>query len=402
MNPDRRHRWLWAWVVIGLVVVIAAASGVTYALVRHPSAPSSAGGSGARHGSSTTSTPGGAQASTPTTAHPVARLAVASSAPRSGAHAVRSNSTIQVRLSTSVSLGTLRPTLSPAVAGTWRQTSPTVLTFTPKGPLTPYTSETVTIPGGRRGLRATDGSRLSSSVRIHFTVAAGSTLRLQELLAELHYLPLRFTPRGGTRAVQDTALPQRGAFAWRWAHSSSHLTGQWARGTDNVITKGAVMSFEQQAGLSVDGIAGPSVWKALLADKAANHMDRSPYTSVLVSKTLPEHLTLWDNGRVRFANVPVNTGLAGAQTTNGTYPVFEHVVASDMKGTNPNGSTYNDPHVPWASYFNHGEALHGFPRASYGFPQSNGCVEMPISDAGKLWPSTPIGTLVTVIGPNAT
>ena len=29
-----------------------------------------------------------------------------------------------------------------------------------------------------------------------------------------------------------------------------------------------------------------------------------------------------------------------------------------MKGTNVDGSTYDDPNVPYASYFNGGDALH--------------------------------------------
>ena len=86
-------------------------------------------------------------------------------------------------------------------------------------------------------------------------------------------------------------------------------------------------------------------------------------------------------------------------TTDGTYPVFEHVTSSRMQGTNPDGTKYDDPDVPWASYFNGGDALHGFVRATYGSPQSNGCVEMRISDAAKVWPLAPIGTLVTVVGP---
>ncbi len=98
----------------------------------------------------------------------------------------------------------------------------------------------------------------------------------------------------------------------------------------------------------------------------------------------------------------MNTGAPGADTADGTYPVFEHVPSSRMTGTNPDGSTYDDPAVPWASYFNGGDALHGFPRASYGSPQSNGCVEMSISDAQTLWPLTPVGTLVTVVGPPVT
>ena len=37
-----------------------------------------------------------------------------------------------------------------------------------------------------------------------------------------------------------------------------------------------------------------------------------------------------------------------------------------MAGTNPDGSHYDDPGVPWVSYFHGGDALHGFIRASYG------------------------------------
>ena len=68
-----------------------------------------------------------------------------------------------------------------------------------------------------------------------------------------------------------------------------------------------------------------------------------------------------------------------------------------MRGRNPDGSRYVDPGIKWISYFYGGEAIHGFDRGSYGFPQSVGCVETPISTAGKIWPYTPIGTLVSIV-----
>jgi lipoprotein-anchoring transpeptidase ErfK/SrfK len=49
------------------------------------------------------------------------------------------------------------------------------------------------------------------------------------------------------------------------------------------------------------------------------------------------------------------------------------------------------------SYFNGGDAIHGFNRASYGSAQSLGCVELPFSEAERVFPYTPIGTLVTVM-----
>ncbi len=177
------------------------------------------------------------------------------------------------------------------------------------------------------------------------------------------------------------------------------LSSLWTEGAEDVITKGAVMNFENQNGLAVDGLAGREVWSALLADVASGKLNANPYTYVFVSKQLPEALTLFENGAPKLVNILVNTGAPGADTVDGTYPVFEHVVSSRMVGTNPDGSTYDDPDVPWASFFNGGDALHGFVRASYGFPQSNGCVEMPIAEAAQVWPLTPIGTLVTVVGP---
>jgi lipoprotein-anchoring transpeptidase ErfK/SrfK len=197
-------------------------------------------------------------------------------------------------------------------------------------------------------------------------------------------------------------MPQAGTFAWRWPGLPASLTSLWTEGVPSAITKGAVMTLENQNGLSVDASAGPHVWTVLLDDAAKEATNQVPYTYVEVSKVLPEALTLWLNGVPKFQGVPVNTGAPGADTTDGTYEVFEHVTASEMKGTNPDGSTYDDPNVPWASYFNGGDALHGFVRTTYGSPQSNGCVEMSVADASATWPYTPIGTLVTVDGPPVT
>ena len=98
------------------------------------------------------------------------------------------------------------------------------------------------------------------------------------------------------------------------------------------------------------------------------------------------------NGRLG----PVNTGIPPAPTAQGMFAVFEHAPSVTMSGTNPDGSHYSDPGVPYVSYFNGGDALHGFLRASYGSAQSLGCVEMPYSEAAAVYPYTPIGTLVDV------
>jgi lipoprotein-anchoring transpeptidase ErfK/SrfK len=67
-----------------------------------------------------------------------------------------------------------------------------------------------------------------------------------------------------------------------------------------------------------------------------------------------------------------------------------------MSGTNPDGSHYNDPGVPWVSYFNGGDAVHGFLRGSYGTPQSLGCVELPIATAQRVYSKLALGDIVVV------
>jgi len=377
-KPPRRLRaWLMA---IGALLLVIAAIGVAYRVGR--SSPD--------HNNSSDS---------PTTVVHAATLSIRSTSPAAGAHTAPSNGKISITFSSPVSLGSVTPTLAPAVAGRWVQASSTTVRYDLAAPLIPSSSEVVTVPGGPHGVRAKDGGLLPESTSFTFTVADGSFLRLQELLAELDYLPVTFTPIGSPQSTVDAAEAQYGSFAWRWPNLPANLTSLWVQGEPSVITKAAVMTFENQNGLAVDGLAGPEVWTMLLQDAATTKVDSSPYTYVLVSKVLPENLTLYNDGTAQYSNIPVNTGAPGADTTDGTYPVFEHVTSSVMKGTNPDGTTYDDPDVPWASYFNGGDALHGFVRAKYGFPQSNGCVEMTVADAGMLWPLTPIGTLVTVVGP---
>jgi len=320
--------------------------------------------------------------------------------PAPGAQNVAPNTTISVTFSAPVSLRKAMPQLSPAIGGKWVQTSATTLSYALDSPLIPATQEVLTIPGGSSGVHATNGAILGASHTVTFNVAAGDTLRLQQLLAGLNFLPVGFTPTGPAPSRADLAQDQTGTFTWRWPGLPAELTSQWTQGTANEITRAAVEAFETQNGLGVDGIAGPAAWTALINDTINNKTNATPYIYVLVNKTVPQNLTLWNNGAAQYVGIPVNTGAPGADTVDGTYAVFEHVRYSDMKGTNPDGSTYNDPNVPYASYFNGGDALHGFIRASYGSPQSNGCVEMTYANAAQVWPLTPIGTLVTVIGPD--
>ncbi len=377
--PPRRHRA--AWTVSALAVVVIAVGVGAFVAGRHSHGANAAGNG------TTTSTTGAAP------------LTVVSTTPANGATNVPSDQVVTVHLSEPVAGVSGMPAFTPPVSGAWTQVGRSTLTFTATAPFIPTATETLTFGAGTSGPHGRNGTVLAAPTTLSFTVAQASTERLQQLLAQLNYLPLSFTPAGGLASPIEAATAQTGTFNWRWPGTPVSLTSLWTEGSEDVITKGSVMNFENQHGLSADGLAGRRVWSALLADAATGRVNAKPYTYVFVSKQLPEALTLYENGAPVMVNVAVNTGAPGADTVDGTYPVFEHVTSSEMKGTNPDGSTYDDPNVPWASYFNGGDALHGFVRATYGSPQSNGCVEMPIPQAAQLWPLTPIGTLVTVVGP---
>jgi peptidoglycan hydrolase-like protein with peptidoglycan-binding domain len=319
---------------------------------------------------------------------------IVSVTPAAGATQVPSDATISVQFSRPLSAHSPTPSLSPAAPGTWQLVSPTTFDFVASAPLVPSSSETVTIPAGAAGVTSSTGKKLRQPSTVGFTVAQGSTLRLQQLLAELGYLPVSFTPAGPLSAPQEAAAPQEGTFSWRWTEPAS-LVSLWTMGTPNQITKGAVMAFESQYNLKADGMAGPMVWQQLLTAASAGTVTTAPYNYVYVTETLPETTTVYSDGAEVYSTL-ANTGVPAAATALGTFPVYVRFKVTTMTGTNPDGSKYVDPGIPWVSYFNGGDALHGFDRASYGFPQSDGCVEMPPAHAEVVFPLTPIGTLVTV------
>ena len=298
-------------------------------------------------------------------------------------------------------IGSARPTLSSSTSGTWRQTDSHTLVFAPKG-YGAGLATTLHAELPRRVDIIQANGALRAGRAIGWTIPPGSTLRLQQLLAQAGYLPLEWkpagaavprTPAGELRAAVE---PPKGNFSWRYPNTPAGLRAAWAVGKPNTITRGAVMAFEDDHEMETDGEAGAGVWAALLRDAiAGRRKPESGYSYVYVSETVPETVTLWHNGH-KVLTTPANTGIPGAETALGTYPVFEHLSETTMSGTNPDGSHYSDPGIKWVSYFNGGDALHAFDRASFGTPQSLGCVEMPLEEAGKVWPYTPIGTLVTI------
>jgi hypothetical protein len=310
---------------------------------------------------------------------------------------------IRLTLSRPVSavFGRALPALSPSAGGTWRELDSHTLLFTPSGLGEPFDS-TVAVALPRSLLVAAgSGNSFSSADQVSWSTPTPSVLRLQQLLAEQGYLPVSWAPSGppvarGARAQLAAAVTApAGSFRPRYSGTPATLAALLHPGQANILIKGAVMTFEHNNGLAVDGLAGPHVWRALLTNALAGRRYAAPYSYVFVHTELPQKLELWSGGRIILTS-PGNTGIPSRPTQAGTFAVFEHIPVGTMSGTNPDGTHYHDPGIRWISYFNGSDAVHAFPRGSYGTPQSLGCVELPLDAAARVWPYMPIGTLVTI------
>jgi hypothetical protein len=425
--------------VAGIAAVVIVVGGVAYAL---------SGGSSAPHAA--TSASGGSSSGGPTTTVPP--LQVLSVTPAASTTGVQELAPIQITFNEAISPKSPPPTLNPPVGGSW-SVSGTTMTFHPAGGYIPDSTYQVTVPTTVVSAEIhKHQASLAAAYQSSFKSAPGSTTRVEQMLAELGYLPLQFvaanpgapqpaatSTTGGASTTSSTAattspstaggpggsssaasaaspptaastlaaestdqssvltVPEAGSLTWRYPNTPPTLAALWTPGVSNVIDQGAIMAFENANNMKMDGIAGPQVWAALVKAVATRSVTTNPYYYLVASKASPETLTVYENNQPVYSSL-ANTGVAGAPTPDGTWPVYDRYASTTMSGTNPDGSHYNDPGIPWVAYFHGGDAVHGFTRGSYGVPQSVGCVELPEANAAVVWKDDPYGTLVTVTG----
>ena len=342
---------------------------------------------------------------------PAVPLNVLSVTPAAGAKGVNGAAPITVQFSAPLAASTAMPQLSPHITGSWQVEGDNAV-FTPAVGYFENTKVTLKIPAGASGMVSVGGASvgsgglLASGTTVRWTTGSFSTLRLQELLSQLGYLPFTWTPKSKTvispsNANAELAAAYRapaGTFSWNGSYPSS-LTSQWKASSANILDVGAVRAFESVTGLTMDGSAGRTVWHRLLTAVAQGKKNPNGYSYALADQHSPETLTLWHNGKVVLKTL-VNTGIPGRPTVDGTFPVYLKFASTYMDGINPDGSKYHDL-VYYANYFNGGDAVHQFSRYSYGSYQSLGCVELPWDAAKTAYGYLAYGSLVTVTGPVA-
>jgi L,D-transpeptidase ErfK/SrfK len=155
------------------------------------------------------------------------------------------------------------------------------------------------------------------------------------------------------------------------------------------LTQEAVMNFQEQNGILMDGIVGPLTWTALGMEGVT--WGGGQYHIAI--DTTQNTLTLYDHGQISDT-YSVTTGKPSTPT-----PVGDWVIIEKMPNPGgPFGAAWMRISVP-----NGGYAVHGTDDpTSIGQSVSHGCVRMQNTDVMVIYNTVPLGTLVTITGQLAT
>ena len=107
-------------------------------------------------------------------------------------------------------------------------------------------------------------------------------------------------------------------------------------------------------------------------------------------------LTAWEGGRI-ILQTKASTGLPKSPTVKGSFKVYKKVALGDMRGVSPYIGKYHYKDVPNTLYFYQGYAVHGaYWQNNFGTRRSNGCVNLPLDMAQKVFDWAQVGTRVEV------
>jgi hypothetical protein len=382
---NARRRWK---TPVGVLVVIAVVAVVAFVATRD-SEVSDLLGSRAASAATTTTT-------MPTTTTPAAPPTATRLLALPSRNIVNGTAPLTVKLSGAPAASSPPPTLSPAVAGSWSVVGDAEV-FKPVSTLEPCSSYALTVWAQTD---ATGSSDLGTRQTIGLKVACPPLAGLQQALAHLGYLGASFHPRyevklpSGRETRAEAALhayhPPRGALVPEPSDAPPVEIGHL-----DATTRGALTVYQDDHDLEATGEPDSETWASILAAETDYKRDPIGYTWVSVTESLPETLEVHEGKRVAFTT-PANTGVPGAETEQGIFPIYSRLLSTTMTGEDVDGEKYDVSDVPWVNYFNGGDAVHGYPRASYGFPQSNGCVELPIEASKTVFGMLALGDIVWV------
>lgn len=158
----------------------------------------------------------------------------------------------------------------------------------------------------------------------------------------------------------------------------------------------AIRAFQTKHKIKpASGFAGPVTWSTMMligAKKDPNAAKKCPVRSYKVACVDLDRQLTWvqQDSKVVFGPVPMRSGRTGHLTRKGWHTVY-------WRHKNHVSTLYNEP-MPYAQFFDGGEAFHAVYGSIYTTVGSYGCVNMKLGDARKLWDVLKTGDHVYVWG----
>ncbi|MFE2474783.1 L,D-transpeptidase family protein [Streptomyces sp. NPDC059389] len=176
----------------------------------------------------------------------------------------------------------------------------------------------------------------------------------------------------------------------------AHL-GRPVDGTQSPADCAAVRAFQSANGITpADGYPGLATYRTMVAVAARAHPNADgacPVSTGRVTCVDLDRQLLWvqRGSGVVFPPVPIRTGRDDQETRRGRHEIYWR--SKDHKST-----LYDNAPMPYAQFFDGGQALHGRPGDLYAHGGSAGCVNLSVPDAERLWNLLDEGDTVYVWG----
>ncbi|MFD7677682.1 L,D-transpeptidase [Streptomyces sp. NPDC060187] len=159
----------------------------------------------------------------------------------------------------------------------------------------------------------------------------------------------------------------------------------------------AIRTFQAKHGTARrDGYADLGTYRATVlaaAGSTPNAAGRCPVRSYRVTCVDMDRQILWvqSGSAVRFGPVAIRTGRDAQETRPGWHTVY-------LRNRDQVSTLYENAPMPYAQFFDGGQALHGHPGDLYDGGGSAGCVNLTVADAAALWDLLDIDDSVYVWG----
>ncbi|MCX5385079.1 L,D-transpeptidase family protein [Streptomyces sp. NBC_00083] len=175
---------------------------------------------------------------------------------------------------------------------------------------------------------------------------------------------------------------------------------QWlglkADGRQSPADCAAIRKFQQAQGISPTiGFAGPVTWSRmqfLSARKNPNAAHKCPVKKTRVACVDLNRQLMWvqTGKKVTYGPVPIRSGRASLPTRAGWHKVY-------WRHKNHWSTIYHQS-MPYAQFFDGGQAFHAIYHSVYTTVGSQGCVNLTLADARSLWNALRTGDGVYVWG----